>query len=432
MHWDAQPSTYIDLKTCWQICEWRPEPFSTPLLHLPTTMSEITFPPTDTPGFHVNPGSVLPKRSRVQTFPASGHGPSDSSLSHSRASVSSEWGVWDSDLSASMTSSVGPSASIYSSGSTTGNRTPVPSQSVVRHDGPPKSVTTKMPSPPQRVRPEEVWRDMIGSANGRDKAFSNNLEQKLIQYSLKLYLLFHARTFARLKRGSGQLEPRLRSTVAGFSLVRKCLILFNWLGPLLQIINPASVPFSESDPLASRSSGKSRPLLHRFLHASPPVLLELFNSLADDVYTFSRLGLVGKKVGGRAEKAANWLWLLSTLAGLVEVGADRSLVKNMIAEHESRVYKDQMELNPKHVHDSTLAALEQDEDDLETLKSRYKWLQVSRMKLLCDLVFVSYDVFHFQKVREPAMALSGFASAILSSSKIYDKHYNALAKSDSN
>ncbi|KAF8761037.1 Peroxisomal biogenesis factor 11 (PEX11) [Rhizoctonia solani] len=358
-----------------------PEPFSTPLLHLPTTMLCIAQEVSST------------------NISASGHGPSDSSLSHSRASVSSEWGVWDSDLSASMTSSVGPSASIYSSGSTTGNRTPVPSQSVVRHDGPPKSVTTKMPSPPQRVRPEEVWRDMIGSANGRDKAF----------------------------------VPRLRSTVAGFSLVRKCLILFNWLGPLLQIINPASVPFSESDPLASRSSGKSRPLLHRFLHASPPVLLELFNSLADDVYTFSRLGLVGKKVGGRAEKAANWLWLLSTLAGLVEVGADRSLVKNMIAER-TRIPSVQgsMELNPKHVHDSTLAALEQDEDDLETLKSRYKWLQVSRMKLLCDLVFVSYDVFHFQKVREPAMALSGLASAILSSSKIYDKHYNALAKSDSN
>ncbi|CAE6491500.1 unnamed protein product [Rhizoctonia solani] len=384
-------------------------------------MSEITFPPTDTPGFRVNPGSALPRRSHVST---SSHGPSDTGLAHSRASVSSEWGVWDSDLSASMTSSIGPSASIYSS-STTGNRTPVPSQSVVRHDGPPKSAITKsVPVVPQRVRPEEVWKDIIGSANGRDKAF------KLIQYSLKLYLLFHARTFARLKRGSGQIEPRLRSTVAGFSLVRKCLILFNWLGPLLQILHPASVPFSESDPLASRSAEKSRPLLHRFLHASPPVLLELFNSLADDIYTFSRLGLVGKKVGGRAEKIANWLWLLSTLAGLVEVGADRSLVKNMILEHESRVYKDQMEVNPRHVHDSTLAALEQDEDDLETLKSRYKWLQVSRMKLLCDLLFVSYDVFHFQKVREPVMAMSGFASAVLSSSKIYDKHFKSLAKSE--
>lgn len=386
-------------------------------------MSEITFPPTDTPGFHVNPGSVLPRRSRVQTFPASGHGSSESGLGQSRASVSSEWGVWDSDLSGSITSSVGPSASMYSS--TTGTRTPVPSQSVIRHDGPPKSASTKLvPAPPQRVRPEEVWKDIITSANGRDKAF------KLIQYSLKLYLLFHARTFARLKRGSGELEPRLRSTIAGFSLVRKCLILFNWLGPLLQIMRPASVPFSESDPLASRSSAKSRPLLHRFLHASPPVLLELFNSFADDIYTFSRLGLVGKKVGGRAEKIANWLWLLSTLAGLVEVGADRSLVKNMIAEHESRVYNDQMELNPKHVHDSTLAALEQDEDDLETLKSRYKWLQVSRMKLLCDLVFVSYDVFQFKKVREPVMTMSGLASAVLSSSKIYDKQYKALAKSE--
>ncbi|KAH7344449.1 hypothetical protein B0J17DRAFT_635464 [Rhizoctonia solani] len=385
-------------------------------------MSEITFPPTDTPGFRVNPGSALPKRSHGHS--SSGYGPSDTGLAQSRASVSSEWGVWDSDLSASMTSSVGPSVSIYSS-STTGNRTPVPSQSIIRHDGPPKSAITKsVPALPQRVRPEEVWKDIIGSANGRDKAF------KLIQYSLKLYLLFHARTFARLKRGSGELEPRLRSTVAGFSLVRKCLILFNWLGPLLQILHPASVPFSESDPLASRGSQKSRPLLHRFLHASPPVLLELFNSLADDIFTFSRLGLVGKKVGGRAEKIANWLWLLSTLAGLVEVGADRSLVKNMIAEHESRVYNDQMGVNPKHVHDSTLAALEQDEDDLETLKSRYKWLQVSRMKLLCDLLFVSYDVFHFQKVREPVMAMSGFASAVLSSSKIYDKHFKSLAKSD--
>lgn len=47
-----------------------------------------------------------------------------------------------------------------------------------------------------------------------------------------------------------------------------------------------------------------------------------------------------------------------------------------------------MGVNPKHVHDNALAALEQDEEDLETLKKRYKWLQVSRMKLLCDLVFV--------------------------------------------
>lgn len=165
---------------------------------------------------------------------------------------------------------------------------------------------------------------------------------------MKVYLQFHVRTFARLQGGllkNSKLETRLRSTMAGFSLVRKCLILFNWLGPLLQIARPSSVPFSESDPLASRSSGKSRPLLHRVLHAPPPVLLELFNSFSDDIYTFSRLGLVGKKVGSRAEKMSNWLWLLSTLAGLVEVGADRSLVKNMIAERKS------LQLSARHLTD---------------------------------------------------------------------------------
>lgn len=397
-------------------------------------MSEIVFPPTDTPGFHVNPASALPRRSRVQTYPAGGgaYNPADTGLAQSRASVSSEWTTWDSDMSASMSSSVGPSGSVYGGGSTAGYRTPMPSQSVIRSEGPSKipmsSSSRLIRSEPPRIRREEVWKEMIATSSGRDKAF------KLIQYSLKVYLQFHSRTFARLQGGllkNSQIETRLRSTAAGFSLVRKCLILFNWLGPLLQIARPSSVPFSESDPLASRSSGKSRPLLHRVLHAPPPVLLELFNSFSDDIYTFSRLGLVGKKVGSRAEKMSNWLWLLSTLAGLVEVGADRSLVKNMIAEHESRVYTDQMGVNPKHVHDNALAALEQDEDDLETLKKRYKWLQVSRMKLLCDLVFVSYDVFKFQKVREPAMALSGLASAILSSSKIYDKHLGLLSKSDS-
>ncbi|KAG8712152.1 hypothetical protein FRC08_014969, partial [Ceratobasidium sp. 394] len=270
-------------------------------------MSEIVFPPTDTPGFHVNPASALPRRSRVQTFPAAGHAPynpSESGLAQSRASISSEWGTWDSDMSASVTSSVGPSSSTYESGSTAGRRTPVPSQSLVRVNGPkiPMSSSSKIiPSRPPQVRREDVWKDMLASSNGRDKAF------KLIQYSMKVYLLFHLRTLARIQKGplsKLQLESRLRPTIAGLSLVRKCLILFNWLGPLLQITSPSSVPFSESDPLASRSSQKARPLLHRFLHAPPPVLLELFNSFADDVYTLSRLGLVGKKVGHRAEKLA--------------------------------------------------------------------------------------------------------------------------------
>jgi hypothetical protein len=107
------------------------------------------------------------------------------------------------------------------------------------------------------------------------------------------------------------------------------LILFNWLTPLIQITSPSET----SVPFASSAAGLSSPtLLHRFLHAPPPVLLDLFNSVFDDVATFSKLGLVGAGIGRRAGKVAYWMWFASTLAGLVEVGAERSMVKGMLSE----------------------------------------------------------------------------------------------------
>lgn len=74
--------------------------------------------------------------------------------------------------------------------------------------------------------------------------------------------------------------------------------------------------------------------MHRFLHAPPPVLLDLCNNVADDIATTSKLGLLGPGVGRRAGRMADWFWFASTLAGLVEVGAERAMVKGMIAECE--------------------------------------------------------------------------------------------------
>lgn len=75
--------------------------------------------------------------------------------------------------------------------------------------------------------------------------------------------------------------------------------------------------------------------MHRFLHAPPPVLLDLLNAITDDVATFWRLGLIGSKVGNRAARLADWFWFASTLAGLVEVGAERAMVKGMVRECKS-------------------------------------------------------------------------------------------------
>ena len=106
---------------------------------------------------------------------------------------------------------------------------------------------------------------------------------------------------------------------------RKCLILFNWLPPLTSILAQ-----HESDPYASGASkGKRKPLLHTFLHAPPPVLLEFVNGLADDSATLAKLGLVGKRTGERAGRLADWCWFAGTLVSLVENSVERSVILDL-------------------------------------------------------------------------------------------------------
>ena len=166
---------------------------------------------------------------------------------------------------------------------------------------------------------------------------------------MKMYLLFHfaltnSRAFRGRKRPAWETEltQRLASAVSGFSLtryvhctsqrvrwltraapnLRKCLILFNWLPPLTSILAQHA-----SDSYAGGAKkGKRKPLLHTFLHAPPPVLLEFVNGLADDAATFSKLGLIGKKAGERAGRLADWCWFASTLVNLVENSVERSVI----------------------------------------------------------------------------------------------------------
>lgn len=62
------------------------------------------------------------------------------------------------------------------------------------------------------------------------------------------------------------------------------------------------------------------------------MLLELVNAVADDVATWARLGLLGKKTGERAERFSDWCWFVSTLVGLVENSIERNVVGGLQAE----------------------------------------------------------------------------------------------------
>ncbi|KAJ7499078.1 hypothetical protein FB451DRAFT_1204175 [Mycena latifolia] len=276
-----------------------------------------------------------------------------------------------------------------------------------------------------RVRKEEVWREMFLTSNGRDKAF------KLIQYSLRVYLLFHtslatSRLLRRPTRPPWEksLVRRLNSTVDGFSFTRKCLLLFNWLSPLTAIMAQQSVPFS-SEQSTETSKKTMKPFLHTVLYAPPPVLLELVHAAADDVFTFSKLGLIGKRTGERAGRFSDWCWLLATLVGLVENGVERQMIGHLQHEVESRLYAESMTAATAK---SKSASWKLDEKELSRLQKQDYWLQVTRAKLVMDLIFVSYDVFRIQWAREPIKAFTGLAAAVLSAGKLYDRHKTSLLK----
>ena len=187
---------------------------------------------------------------------------------------------------------------------------------------------------------------------------------------------------------------------------RKCLILFNWLPPLTSILDQ----HQQESYVSGSKKGKRKPLLHTFLHAPPPVLLEFVNGLADDAATFSRLGILGKRSGEQAARLADWCWFAITLVNLVENSVERSVILDLqhtgafdsfitvqlwaaartITDHaagavESRLYAESMSGTTAK---SNPSANKLDEKELGRLQRQDYWIQVTRLKLLMDLIFV--------------------------------------------
>jgi len=278
----------------------------------------------------------------------------------------------------------------------------------------------------RRIRKEEVWREMFLTSAGRDKAF------KLIQYSIRLGLVFHLSiTTSRLLRRptSSPLElnilKRLQSTASGLSFTRKLLLLFNWLGPLTAIMEQQTVPFSSEQSIENLAKKVPKPFLHTVLYAPPPVLLDLVNSLADDIATWSRLGLLGKKLGDRAARFSDWCWFLGTLVGLVENGVERQMIGSLQSEVENRLYSESLTGATAKSKPQTSKL---DDKELSRLKKQDYWLQVTRAKLLMDLIFVSYEIFDIQRGKDAVKAFTGLSAAILSSAKLFDRHKSTLLK----
>lgn len=181
--------------------------------------------------------------------------------------------------------------------------------------------------------------------------------------------------------------------------------MFNWLTPLTSILaeHHASPVYKVGG--AKTAPSPRKPLLHTFLHAPPPVLLELVQAVADDMSTCSKLGLLGKRTGQRAGRFADWCWFASTLVDLVENSVELGVINNSQRAGEFDTFAfwcgNRSWLNWKIVEsrlytESMSGATAKsaprnnkiDDRELKLLQKQAYWLQVQRTKLVMDLIFV--------------------------------------------
>ncbi|WWC60766.1 uncharacterized protein I303_103342 [Kwoniella dejecticola CBS 10117] len=226
----------------------------------------------------------------------------------------------------------------------------------------------------------DVLARIVDTSNGRDKVL------KCIQYSLRtyLYLLTIVAKIRPLSPWFRSNAKRMKLAISGLSLTRKCLLLFNPLHPLSDLLSP--------DPMSART------LIGH--------LIDLVSALSDDIACFSRLGFINKRVGGKADDWANRFWLLTTLMGLYKL-------------HFKTIPK--LSNSPSSYSSNTTSL------SLEKRRAELNDAKWTNRKLLADLIFVGYDVLelNFGIIEEPMKCATGLFAALISTFKLYNKHWEA-------
>jgi len=108
---------------------------------------------------------------------------------------------------------------------------------------------------------------------------------------------------------------------------------------------------------------------------------------------------------------------------LVELSFERSITKSKIQAVEARLYTESM---TGATANSTAVITKTGEKELEKLHRQDFWIRLQRIKLIMDLIFVSYDLFKVRRARDTVRSFAGLTSALLSSAKIYQNHWNSL------
>lgn len=190
---------------------------------------------------------------------------------------------------------------------------------------------------------------------------------------------------------------RERCTRAYYMSLRKCLILFAWRRAIPDLYTMLREP---KQPSPNLLEGVRRRLT---LFSA---VIQIPNSISDDLYCASRLGLVGTKMGAVAEKYGAMLWWTDTFLQLnvsaISESHNRAQLKKLQSRQE---YLQQClddlthgdTLKPEYaISDDTLGAFLRTDADIRKVQTGQSWARLSAFKLMCDFVFVCGFGFLFR------------------------------------
>ncbi|KAK9768140.1 hypothetical protein K7432_001490 [Basidiobolus ranarum] len=221
----------------------------------------------------------------------------------------------------------------------------------------------------------DVFRKILNITDGRDKLM------KLIQYVLKIVMI----TYFRQPGRHPALRKRLSALSSSFSNTRKILRLGNCVEPY----NKLNTEYGKLNQLKGYSSVQ----LYLYIRVVFKTAVSLVNTLSDDLFCLSKLGVLSPEVGRRTGRLSLRLWMI-----------------NIVLDSQDSIQESFKLLN-------TLKMDTGKRDEVKTLDQLF-WSCLNVVKLLCDGIFCSYDIFEckFSPLFHASVSL---ISGVLSTYKLW-------------
>ncbi|ORX90367.1 hypothetical protein K493DRAFT_230801 [Basidiobolus meristosporus CBS 931.73] len=221
----------------------------------------------------------------------------------------------------------------------------------------------------------DVFRKILKSTDGRDKFM------KLMQYALKIILL----TYFRRSDRHPSLRKQASVLSSSFSNTRKILRLGNCVEPYHKLKTECGK--------LSQLKNYDTNQMYLYIRVMFKTTVSLINTLSDDLFCLSKLGVLSPSIGQRTGRLSLRLWMI-----------------NIVLDSQDSI-EEVCRL---------LSSLKSNTIELGKEKSTEQlfWACLNVLKLLCDGLFCGYDILEC-KFSPLFQASVSFISGVISTYKLW-------------